>query len=200
MKKIVSFLMAAVMLMGVAGMTVSAAFGDANADGSATIKDVILLQKYLANWDVTVDPVLADVNKDGGVNIQDVIVLQKLLANWEVPPYVTLPAIGTDIDVAKKKNRICISEASAVLNENGDIDVILTFKNQTRNWITEETDWVEYTCYGANGAVVQKATKIYIGCIDTKIKPVKAFKLEVPATTAEIKLTNSSIVYWTEWA
>lgn len=200
MKKIVSFLMAAVMLMGVAGMTVSAAFGDANADGSATIKDVILLQKYLANWDVTVDPVLADVNKDGGVNVKDVIVLQKLLANWEVPPYITLPAIGSDIDVTKKRDRIHVSAASAVIAENGNIEVSLTFKNNTRNWITEETNSVEYTCYGANGAVVQKATKIHIGCIDTKINPVKTFKFEVPATTAEIKLTKSDIVYWTEWA
>lgn len=115
-------------------------------------------------------------------------------------PNVTLPAIGTDIDVVKKKNRIRVSAAAAAFNEDGDIAVSMTFRNYTSNWITEETNWVAYTCYDANGNVVQAATKIYIGCIDTKKNKTKTFNFVVPANTAEVKLTNSSIVYWTEWA
>lgn len=199
MKKIVSFLMAAVMLMGVAGMTVSAAFGDADADGDTTVGDVVLLQQYLAEWDVTVDEALADIDRDGEVTVGDVVMLQQYLADWEVSANITLPAIGTDIDVAKKRNRIRVSEASAILAQNGNIEVNLTFKNHTTNWITEETDWVEYTCYNADGAAVKK-DKIYIGCIDTKTYKSKVFSFEVPGTTTEIKLTNSKIVYWTEWA
>ena len=63
-----------------------------------------------------------------------------------------------------------------------------------------ETDYVEYTCYDANGTVVQKATTIYIGCIDTKKHPSKTFTFDVPATTAEVRITKSKIVYWTEWS
>lgn len=115
-------------------------------------------------------------------------------------PKVILPAVGSDIDVVKKKDRIRVSAATAVYNPDGTIAVSLTFKNYSSNWITEETDWVEYTCYDKNGNVVQQATKIAIGCIDTKKKPVKTFTFDVPAATAEVRLTNCKIVYWTEWS
>lgn len=115
-------------------------------------------------------------------------------------PEVVLPAIGSDIDVVKQKNRIRVSAASAVSNADGIIAVSLTFKNYSSNWITEETDWVEYTCYDKDGKVVQAATKIAIGCIDTKRHPVKTFTFDVPAATAEVRLTGSKIVYWTEWS
>lgn len=111
-----------------------------------------------------------------------------------------LPAIGSDIDVTKKKNRIRVSAALATLNEDGTYHVTLTFRNYTSNWITEETDYVVYTCYDATDTVVQTGTNIYIGCIDTKKNPMKTFEFDVPATTAEVKLTSSKIVYWTEWA
>lgn len=115
-------------------------------------------------------------------------------------PAIALPAIGSDIDVVKKKNRILVSEATAAFNGDGTIAVTLTFQNTTKNWITEETDWVEYTCYDAQGNVVKSATKIHIGSIDTKKHPSKTFAFNVPAGTAEVKLTNCKIVYWTEWS
>ncbi len=197
MKKIVSLLLVVVMLMG---MTVSAAFGDVNADGNTTLLDVALLQRYLAGWDVTVDTVSADMTGDGALTTRDLAILQQYLSGWEVTPNITLPAIGTDIDVKNQRNRIRVSAASAVVAESGNIAVSLTFQNYNTRFITEETNWVEYTCYDAAGNVAQKATKIYIGCIDTKKNKIKTFNFEVPSTTAEIKLTNSNIVYWTEWA
>ena len=126
--------------------------------------------------------------------------IQATAVNLDYLPIITLPTVGSDIDVAKKKDRIHVSATNASFNENGTIAVSLTFKNKTKNWITEETDWVEYTCYDADGNVVQSATKIYIGCIDTKKNPTKTFRFDVPANTAEVRLTNSKIVYWTEWA
>lgn len=112
---------------------------------------------------------------------------------------LSLPAIGSDIDVTKKKNRIRVSAATAALNEDGTYNVSLTFKNYS-NWITEETNYVKYTCYDANGNTVQTATTLYIGVIDTKKHPSKTFEFQVPANTASVKLTDSKIVYWTEWA
>lgn len=115
-------------------------------------------------------------------------------------PYIVLPEIGSDIDVTKKKNRIRVSDVAAWLNGDGTIGVSLTFKNYSTNWITEETDYVEYTCYDKDGKVVQKATMLTIGVIDTKKNVQKTFEFTVPAGTAEVRITNSKIVYWTEWA
>lgn len=115
-------------------------------------------------------------------------------------PYIALPEIGSDIDVTKKKNRIRVSAVAAWYNDDGSIGVSLTFKNYTTNWITEETDYVEYICYDKNGNVVQKATKIMIGVIDTKKHPVREYVFSVPAATAEVRITRSKIVYWTEWS
>lgn len=115
-------------------------------------------------------------------------------------PDITLPAIGSDIDVTKKKNRIRVSAAEASFNEDGTIHVKWTFKNYTSNWITEETDYIKYACYDQEEEMIQKATTLYIGVIDTKKNPVKTFEFDVPADTAEVAITSSKIVYWTEWA
>ena len=120
-------------------------------------------------------------------------------ANITYKVIVTLPAIGSDIDVTKKKNRIRVSAASIVGETEKNLTVSLTFKNYTTNWITEETDYVKYTAYDINGKAVKSGT-IYIGVIDTKKNKEKTFTFDVPATTAQVKLTSSKIVYWTEWA
>lgn len=119
--------------------------------------------------------------------------------NLNYVPDITLPAIGSDIDVTKKKNRIRVSAAEASFNEDGTIHVSLTFKNYTSNWITEETDYVQYTYYNAAGTKI-KAVTLYIGVIDTKKHPVKTFEFDLPANAASVKITKSDITYWTEWA
>ena len=113
-------------------------------------------------------------------------------------PDITLPAIGSDIDVTKKKNRIRVSAAEASFNEDGTIHVSLTFKNYTSNWITEETDYIKYGYYKDDTR--KGLATLYIGVIDTKKNPVKTFEFDVPAYTTEVKITSSKIVYWTEWA
>ena len=119
-------------------------------------------------------------------------------ADLNYVPDIILPAIGSDIDVNKKKNRIRVSATSTSFNEDGTIHVSLTFKNYTTNWITEETDYVKYTIYAGETA---KGTKtLYIGVIDTKKNPVKTFEFDVPNYTTEVAITSSKIVYWTEWA
>lgn len=113
--------------------------------------------------------------------------------------YIALPEIGTDIDVTGKKDRIRVSDAYAWFNEDGSIGVGLTFKNYTSNWITEETDYVQYICYAEDGTPLKRGT-ISIGVIDTKKHPVRTYEFDVPADTYEVKLVKSKITYWTEWA
>lgn len=118
--------------------------------------------------------------------------------NLNYVPDIIMPAIGSDIDVTKKKNRIRVSATEAYFNEDGTIHVVWTFKNYTSNWITEETDYIKYTYYKGD---TSKGTKtMYIGVIDTKKHPEKTFEFDVPAYVTKVVISSSKIVYWTEWA
>ncbi|MBR5525097.1 MAG: hypothetical protein IKU51_07510 [Clostridia bacterium] len=58
--------------------------GDANGDNSITIRDVTLLQQYLAGWDVFINEATADADGDGRIIIRDLTLLQQYLAGWNV--------------------------------------------------------------------------------------------------------------------
>ena len=179
--------------------------GDADGDGKLNNKDLALLQQYLAAWSVTVDAAAADVYGDDKLNNKDLALMQRYLAGWDVTlapavddlptdRVITLPEMGTDIDVSKQKNRIRVKDAFVL----GDTVFMMVY-NSTTNWITEEIDWIKVTCYDANGAVL-KTIQLYIGAIDTKKNSQKIYVLDAPAGTTEIKITESKITYWTEWA
>ena len=102
--------------------------------------------------------------------------------------------------VTKKKDRIRVSGYEVWYNEDGTIHVEMTFRNVSSNWITEETDYLVYACYDANGNVVQKNVKLALGIIDTKKYYVRTYSVDLPANTAELRFTKSQITYWTEWA
>lgn len=66
------------------------AAGDVNGDGKINAKDIVLLKKYIANYDydtgtstVSVDTVGADMNGDGKINAADIVMLKKYIANYE---------------------------------------------------------------------------------------------------------------------
>lgn len=64
-------------------------YGDANGDGKINSADIILLKKYVANYDrltgtSTVEVSLgADANGDGKINSSDIILLKKYIANFD---------------------------------------------------------------------------------------------------------------------
>ena len=59
--------------------------GDVNADGSVDLKDVVLLRRALADWDVTADPRNSDVNADSAADLKDVVqILRYLAGGWGV--------------------------------------------------------------------------------------------------------------------
>ena len=118
--------------------------------------------------------------------------------NLNYVPDIVMPAIGSDIDVTKQKNRIRVSAAEASFNEDGTIHVTWTFKNYTSNWITEETNYITYGYY--KDSTKKGTATLYIGVIDTKKHPVRTYEFDVPAYTTEVRITSSKIVYWTEWA
>lgn len=64
-------------------------YGDANGDGMITSADVILLKKYIANYDgktgtsSVVLPGYGDANGDGKITSADIILLKKYIANYD---------------------------------------------------------------------------------------------------------------------
>lgn len=59
--------------------------GDVNGDGVVNSKDLVILRRYLANWNnVEIDESNADVNGDGVVNTKDVVIIKRYLAGWNV--------------------------------------------------------------------------------------------------------------------
>ena len=60
------------------------AFGDANADGTVNLKDVLTLRAYIADIYVDIHMVNADANGDGAINTKDVLLLRKFVADLPV--------------------------------------------------------------------------------------------------------------------
>lgn len=90
--KLIGMALVLVGLLMVSAMTVSAAdtlWGDANGDGDVNGQDLLLLRKYLANYDYStgsstiVVEAGADANGDGTVNGQDLLLMRKYLANYD---------------------------------------------------------------------------------------------------------------------
>ena len=57
--------------------------GDADNNGKVDVSDVLLVQQYLASWDVDIDLDAADYDGDGEVNVGDVLLTQQKIAGWE---------------------------------------------------------------------------------------------------------------------
>ena len=58
--------------------------GDTDGDGEISDWDAILLNRYLAGWDVEVNLLAADVDGDGEISDWDAIMLERYLAGWDI--------------------------------------------------------------------------------------------------------------------
>lgn len=157
------------------------------------------LGEVIATEQLTIGSIAAGAEQSYAVTLpEDTTKVELTGSSITYEPDVILPAIGSDIDVTNKKNRIRVSDASATFNEDGSIHVSLTFTNYTTNWITEEDNYIKYRYY--KGGTAKGTKTLYIGVIDTKKNKSKTFEFDVPYYTTEVKITSSKIVYWTEWA
>ena len=107
---------------------------------------------------------------------------------------VSLPSPGYDPD---GKGRIVIGEVSYTKPM-----VSIEIKNVTTKWMTEETNYLEYTCYDKKGNVLtlndELFGKIYMGALRAGKSVTKTFA--IPTGTTRVEITGYSITYWTEWA
>lgn len=93
MKKILAFLLCAVMTLSVcvAAFPAHAADnctdgitpGDVNGDGSVGMKDIIILIRSLSDYPVTINEANSDTLHDGKIDMKDLIQLIKALAGWK---------------------------------------------------------------------------------------------------------------------
>jgi hypothetical protein len=65
---------------------VNVVHGDITGDGVVTLKDVVLIRRYIAGgWNIDIDMSNADVNGDGVVNLKDAVLLRRYIAGgWNV--------------------------------------------------------------------------------------------------------------------
>ena len=95
--------------------------GDADRDGSVTLRDAVVIARYLADgWDVSIDENAADVNADKAVDLKDAVLLRRYLAGgWDVvlvwPEDAELPRIAAGETAV---------ERSIFVDPNGDAAVI----------------------------------------------------------------------------
>ena len=64
-------------------------YGDVNDDGKVDELDVVLMERHLARWPISINEAAADLNGDGVVDEMDIVVLERHLARW--PGYEILP-------------------------------------------------------------------------------------------------------------
>lgn len=65
----------------------SVIYGDANGDEAVNMKDVLVMRKYIAGWNIDINIENADINSDGSINMKDVLFLRKHLAGQPVAPW-----------------------------------------------------------------------------------------------------------------
>ena len=58
--------------------------GDADDNGSVTIRDAALILQFIAGWDVEINLAAADVDDDKTVTIRDAALILQYIAGWDV--------------------------------------------------------------------------------------------------------------------
>ena len=58
--------------------------GDIDNDGEISDWDAILLNRFLADWPITINEKAADIDKDGEISDWDAITLERYLAGWDI--------------------------------------------------------------------------------------------------------------------
>ena len=82
--------------------------GDANSDGVVNGKDITVIRRYSADWDVEIDLRAADANGDGEVNGKDVTWIRRYNAGWEGYEPVPTPVVCVhDLTAIEAKDPTC---------------------------------------------------------------------------------------------
>ncbi len=87
--------------------------GDVNGDQTVNGKDVTLIRRYNAGYDVTINKLAADVNNDGTINGKDVTLIRRYNAGYDVELMPSTPKCDHSL--------VSVSAKGATCTENGNI-------------------------------------------------------------------------------
>lgn len=79
---------------------VDVVYGDVNGDGKIDMKDVVLLRKYIVNYDYDTESssvaveLGADANGDGKIDMKDVVLLRKYIVNYDYDTETSTIVLG----------------------------------------------------------------------------------------------------------
>lgn len=137
MKKIVSIILVAVIILSVTAINAVAAeptihsYGDADGNGHVNVLDATKIQRFLAKMDELSDfrQELADVDDDGDVSIIDATVIQQFVAKIipEIPRGTT--TVFSDVDI--KAVTRSIPDSRAVVGETISFTVHATLNDES---------------------------------------------------------------------
>lgn len=191
-------------------------FGDVNGDGSVNNKDLGLLQRHIAGWDVEIDVSAADMNGDGNINNKDLGLLQRYISGWEVelPTTPSTPSTSTTTTTTTTTTGTTTRPPESdtpdvILPEEGYTPdgriklgavslsghtVTMVIRNVSSVWESEDgKSYFEYTCYDENDDVLLTNTLAF-GYIP--VKSSRTFTFDIPENTVKVVLTDFSAEYW----
>ena len=111
-----------------------------------------------------------------------------------------LPFYGADVDV-KHPGRLFVGETSVIGQT-----LYLEIQDELDDWMTmfnpEAPDTIYYACYDAAGNELTTGEEDYGYFFIRDMGPSKSaetHKILLPEGTAEVRIVDANIVYWTEW-
>ncbi|MBR0302568.1 MAG: alkaline phosphatase, partial [Clostridia bacterium] len=119
MKRITALFICLLMIFASVPVSYSRTFthGDVNGDGRVSIKDSLLLRRYIAGLDDDISGNAADVNSDGNVTTADVLMLRRHLAGWCTVDETPVHAYISDIEISG----VSIADYNIVIPEDYDL-------------------------------------------------------------------------------
>ena len=83
-KKIVGLTLGLALAFSMVTVGIVFSLGDADGDSEVSDWDSVILERYLAGWNVTIDLGELDIDGDGDVTDWDSILLSRYLAGWDI--------------------------------------------------------------------------------------------------------------------
>ncbi len=110
--------------------------GDVNDDGVVNGKDVTLIRRYNAGYDVTINEAAADVNDDGVINGKDVTLIRRCNAGYNIELKPSTPRCSHAMEMIAFKAATCMEDGNISYyyctacdkyynDSNGTVEIVL---------------------------------------------------------------------------
>ena len=191
MKKIISFILVLAILLSFSSVFVVNAdslnytYGDLDNNGEIDDVDMMLLERYLAMWDVEINLYTADVNKDGDIDDVDAMLLSRYLANWEVESLINTPLFTKAPTITINVNDF---DGVMEVNESVEFDLSVSYENSLNEPVS-----VEYLYFTTDNTVQVIDGTLYANHIGSTLVSVTAIAYFEDRGCSSIVTTNFGV-------